>query len=126
MNGSHEELELNRAADLSLLSDPGVFLDTLSNLKKNNKWSLDTKCFEENKKKKKEWVDKSLKDLEIEAEASKKNGGKIHPLQLSLDVQDAMSENDWLVIDGGNTHFWSEIAINIAGAKGKKLKGILM
>ena len=60
------------------------------------------------------------------SEASKKNGGKIHPLQLSLDVQDAMNENDWLVIDGGNTHFWSEIAINIAGAKGKKLKGIFM
>ncbi len=125
VNGSHEELELNRAADLSLLSDPGVFLDTLSNLKKNNKWSLGANWFEENKKMKKEWVDKSLKDLEIEAEVSKKNGGKIHPLQLSLDVQDAMNENDWLVIDGGNTHFWSEIAINIAGSKGKKLKGIL-
>ena len=55
-----------------MLSDPGVFLDTLSNLKKNNKWNLDTTWFEENKKKKKEWVDKSLKDLEIEAEASKK------------------------------------------------------
>ena len=36
-----------------------------------------------------------------------------------------MEEKDWLVIDGGNTHFWSEIAINIAGAKGKKLGGIL-
>ncbi len=125
VNGSHEELELNRAADFSLLSDPGVFLDTLSNLKKNNKWSLGSNWFEENKKKKKDWVNKSLKDLEIEAEASKKNGGKIHPLQLSLDVQDALDENDWLVIDGGNTHFWSEIAINIAGATGKKLKGIL-
>ena len=67
-----------------------------------------------------------MKDLEIEAEASKKNGGKIHPLQLSLDVQEAMGENDWLVIDGGNTHFWSEIAINIAGARGKKLKGCLL
>ncbi len=125
VNGSHEELELNRAADFSLLSDPGVFLDTLSNLKKNNKWSLGLNWFEENKKKKKDWVNKSLKDLEIEAEASKKNGGKIHPLQLSLDVQDALDENDWLVIDGGNTHFWSEIAINIAGTKGKKLRGIL-
>ena len=30
-----------------------------------------------------------------------------------------------LVIDGGNTHFWSEIAINMAGWKGKKLGGIL-
>ena len=36
-----------------------------------------------------------------------------------------LTENDWLVIDGGNTHFWSEIAINIAGSKGKKLGGIL-
>ena len=35
-----------------------------------------------------------------------------------------MGEDDWLVIDGGNTHFWSEIAINIAGWK-KKLGGIL-
>ncbi len=30
-----------------------------------------------------------------------------------------------MVIDGGNTHFWSEIAINIAGSKGKKIGGIL-
>ena len=45
---------------------------------------------------------------------------KYIPLQLSLDVQEVMSEKDWLVIDGGNTHFWSEIAINIAGAKGGK------
>ena len=63
--------------------------------------------------------------LKIEADKAKKNGGKIHPLQLALDVQDVMDEKDWLVIDGGNTHFWSEIAINLAGAQGKKLGGIL-
>ena len=125
INGSHEEIEFNRAADINLLCDPGVFLDTLSNLKKNNKWNLDKNWFDENKNKKNEWVNKSLKNLEVEAEEAKKNGGKIHPLQLSLDVQEVMSEKDWLVIDGGNTHFWSEIAINIAGAKGKKLGGIL-
>ena len=125
INGSHEEIEFNRAADINLLCDPGVFLDTLSNLKKNNKWNLDNNWFDENKNKKNEWVNKSLKNLEVEAEEAKKNGGKIHPLQLSLDVQEVMSEKDWLVIDGGNTHFWSEIAINIAGAKGKKLGGIL-
>ena len=49
----------------------------------------------------------------------------MHPLQLALDVQDVIGEKDWLVIDGGNTHFWSEIAINIAGSKGKKIGGIL-
>ena len=51
--------------------------------------------------------------------------GQIHPLQLALDVQDAMSDDDWLVIDGGNTHFWSEIAVNIAGWNGVKLGNIL-
>ena len=125
INGSHEEIEFNRAADHNLLCDPGVFLDTLCNLKKNNKWNLGNSWFQDNKNKKKDWVDKSLNELKIEANKAKKNGGKIHPLQLALDVQDAMDEKDWLVIDGGNTHFWSEIAINLAGAQGKKLGGIL-
>ena len=125
INGSHEEIEFNRAADHNLLCDPGVFLDTLCNLKKNNKWNLGNSWFQDNKNKKKDWVDKSLNELKIEADKAKKNGGKIHPLQLALDVQDSMDEKDWLVIDGGNTHFWSEIAINLAGAQGKKLGGIL-
>ena len=125
INGSHEEIEFNRAADHNLLCDPGVFLDTLCNLKKNNKWNLGNSWFQDNKNKKKDWVDKSLNELKIEAGKAKKNGGKIHPLQLALDVQDVMDEKDWLVIDGGNTHFWSEIAINLAGAQGKKLGGIL-
>ena len=125
INGSHEEVEFNRAADHNLLCDPGVFLDTLSNLKKNNKWVLGNAWFDENKNKKNSWVEKYLNDLKVEAETTKKNGGKIHPLQLALDVQSVMDEKDWLIIDGGNTHFWSEIAINLAGAQGKKLGGIL-
>ena len=125
INGSHEEIELNRAADINLLCDPGVFLDKLVELKKNNKWKLNNEWFDKNKKEKKNWIDKTLDDLNKETEEAKKEGGKIHPLQLALDVQEVLTENDWLVIDGGNTHFWSEIAINIAGSKGKKLGGIL-
>ncbi len=125
INGSHEEIELNRAADINLLCDPGVFLDKLLELKKNNKWKLNNEWFDKNKKEKKNWIDKTLDELNKETEEAKKEGGKIHPLQLALDVQEVLTENDWLVIDGGNTHFWSEIAINIAGSKGKKLGGIL-
>ena len=36
-----------------------------------------------------------------------------------------MQDDDWLVIDGGNTHFWSEIAVNMAGSGGRKLGGVL-
>ncbi len=125
INGSHEEIELNRAADINLLCDPGVFLDKLLELKKNSKWKLNNEWFDKNKKEKKNWIDKTLDDLNKETEEAKKEGGKIHPLQLALDVHEVLTENDWLVIDGGNTHFWSEIAINIAGSKGKKLGGIL-
>ena len=125
INGSHEEIELNRAADINLLCDPGVFLDKLIELKKISKWKLNNEWFNKNKKEKKNWIAKTLDNLNKETEEAKKNGGKIHPLQLALDVQEVLTENDWLVIDGGNTHFWSEIAINIAGSKGKKLGGIL-
>ena len=125
INGSHEEIELNRAADINLLCDPGVFLDKLIELKKNSKWKLNNEWFDKNKKEKKNWIDKTLDELNKETEETKEKGGKIHPLQLALDVQEVLTENDWLVIDGGNTHFWSEIAINIAGSKGKKLGGIL-
>ena len=63
---------------------------------------------------------------DVDAEASTAEfGGSIHPLHLALDVQQAMQDDDWLVIDGGNTHFWSEIAVNMAGFEGRKLGGVL-
>jgi len=72
-----------------------------------------------------EWVAKTLADLAKDTDAAAASGGKIHPLQLSLDVQAEMGDQDWLVFDGGNTHFWSEIAVNLAGWQGRKLAGIL-
>ena len=99
---------------------PRCIFRYFKNLKKNNKWNLGNEWFDLNKSKKQEWVDKTLEDLSKETKEAQSNGGKMHPLQLALDVQDAIGEKDWLVIDGGNTHFWSEIAINIAGSKGKK------
>ncbi len=119
VNGSHDELELNRAADNLLLSDPAAFLDALRTLKTRGQWTLDRAWFDLNRDKRRAWVEQTLAELEADS------GEKIHPLQLSLDVQAALGENDWLVFDGGNTHFWSEIAVNVAGWQGRKLAGIL-
>ena len=33
--------------------------------------------------------------------------------QLGVDIISEMNNDDWLVFDGGNTHFWNEIAVNI-------------
>lgn len=124
INGSHEEIEFNQAADQLLLSDPGAFLAALLPLADTPRWQNDRSWFDLNRTKRGEWVDQTLADLETEMD-SPEFGGQIHPLQLALDVQAALGDEDWLVIDGGNTHFWSEIAINIAGWQGKKLGGIL-
>lgn len=125
VNGSFEELEMNRSADHVLLSDPGAFFDALMAMKANGTWTLDRTWFDTNRTWRGAWVQQTLADLALDTEAAAKSGGKMHPLQLSLDVQAAMGENDWLVFDGGNTHFWSEIAVNLAGWGGQKLAGIL-
>ena len=121
INGSPEELEYNRAADHTLLSDPGAFFQALLEAHAETGILFDSSWFEENKNQRGLWVDQMQYDAEKEAEGS----SNLHPLKLALEVQAAMSSNDWLVIDGGNTHFWSEIGINMAGWRGKKLKGIL-
>jgi acetolactate synthase-1/2/3 large subunit len=114
VNGSHEELEMNRAADLALLSDPGAFFSVCGELEpKPAQW------IESNRAWRARWVEDMIADIpQLDDDA-------IHPLQLALEVQDAMNAGDWLVIDGGNTHFWSEISVNIAGQRGLELGNIL-
>jgi len=114
VNGSHQELEMNRAADDVLLSDPGAFFDALGKLEpRASDW------METNRTWRAQWVEDMIADI------PELDGDRIHPLQLALEVQAAMSDGDWLVIDGGNTHFWSEIAVNIAGWRGLELGNIL-
>ncbi|MCP5082869.1 MAG: thiamine pyrophosphate-binding protein [Alphaproteobacteria bacterium] len=125
VNGSHEEIDFNRAADQVLLSDPGAFFDALCALKDAGNWRLERSWLELNKAKRDEWVTQSLADVQTETEHAEQSGEKIHPLQLPLDVQTCLGSNDFLLFDGGNTHFWSEIAVNLAGWKGQKLAGIL-
>ncbi len=115
INGSHEEVEFNRAADSLLLSDPGAFLDALGALKNN--WAS---WFDLQLQRRTTWINEWVDHLAKE-DAS---GGKMHPLQLSVDVQNGMNKDDWLVFDGGNTHFWSEIGVSIAASQGAQFAGI--
>ena len=120
VNGSHEELEYNIGADLQLLSDPGAFFNELIKIERTwDDW------FVLQKQRRADWVSHWAEHIAKETENDLKLDRKMHPLQLALDVQSMMSDDDWLVFDGGNTHFWNEIATNIAAAGGRKLGGIL-
>ena len=121
INGSPEELEQNRSADQILLSDPSAFLEALMDFGKSRTSKERDEWYSLQKILRQECGESSLSDLELE----EPNDLMMHPLRLALEVQSLMNQNDWLVIDGGNTHFWSEIAVNMAGAQGKELAGIL-
>ncbi len=125
VNGSHEEIEFNRSADYALLSDPGAFLTELLNSRELNDWSTESDWLKENFRKRNDWIADTMASLEKETSGPEWANGVVHPLTLSLEVQKAMRDGDWLVFDGGNTHFWSEIAVNIAARKGRKFEGIL-
>ena len=121
INGSPEELEQNRSADQILLSDPSAFLEALMDFGKSRTSKERDGWYSLQKILRQEWVESSLSNLE----QKESDDLMMHPLRLALEVQSLMNQNDWLVIDGGNTHFWSEIAVNMAGAEGKELAGIL-
>ena len=125
VNGSDEEISFNRSADELLLSDPGAFLEALIENFVSSNWAVDKNWMKKNIEAREEWVNTTLEELEQETSTIEWSGGIIHPLKLSLDVQAAMTDGDWLVFDGGNTHFWSEIAVNIASRKGRTFGGIL-
>lgn len=120
VNGSHEELEFNRPADELLLSDPAAFCEALADIGRT--W---TQWFEQQRARRGEWVLQWENNLAEEAAKDDATGGKVHPLHLALEVQKAMSSEDWLVFDGGNTHFWTEIAVNMIGWGGGQLAGML-
>jgi acetolactate synthase I/II/III large subunit len=120
VNGSHEELDYNIGADVQLLSDPGAFLTELANVDQTWDSWLDLQ-----KQRRDDWVSEWSDHIATETARDAAEGNKMHPLQLALDVQDAMQDGDWLVFDGGNTHFWNEIATNIAASRGRVLGGIL-
>ena len=125
INGSDEEIQLNRSADFLLLSDPAAFFrETLANNKiyQNN---FESDWLDKNLKLRFDWVNKTITDLKTNTSTPSWKEGVIHPLQLAIEVMETMKDGNHLVFDGGNTHFWSEIASNLVAQNGKNLSHIM-
>jgi acetolactate synthase-1/2/3 large subunit len=81
VNGSHEELEMNRAADQVLLSDPSAFFQALGELE-----PFDSDWIDSNRALRAAWVEQTVAEIPVLGD------NKIHPLQLAIDVQAAMDD----------------------------------
>jgi acetolactate synthase-1/2/3 large subunit len=43
-----------------------------------------------------------------------------------VEVLQALTDNDYLIVDGGDAHGWQETALNITSLENKNLKGLMM
>jgi acetolactate synthase-1/2/3 large subunit len=117
VNPTARELADNHIADHGILADSQIFLEALneklvcSNL--NSQWceQIRARRIGENNK------------LIEEASA---NETPIHPLRACVDILQTLTDNDYLIVDGGDAHGWQETALNITSLDNKNLKGLMM
>ena len=119
VNGSSEELADNHVADVRILGDPKVVLTALGEMASSERLRIGSEWIEANRLRRKKWA------REMDEMLAADGDGPLHPLQVSRELIDSLDEGDYLIIDGGDTHFWGEIAVNMAGSEGKSLRGVL-
>lgn len=119
VNGSTEELADNHVADVRILGDPGAVLTALGEMATAEQIQVGSEWIETNRQRRRDWAEGMNKMLEEDGD------GPLHPLKISREIMKSLNEDDYLVIDGGDTHFWAEIALNMAAAEGKRLRGVL-
>ena len=119
VNGSTEELADNHVADVRILGDPAAVLSALGEMASAEQLHVGSEWIDANRQRRRDWAVGMDKMLEADGD------GPLHPLRISRELLKSLNEDDYLVIDGGDTHFWAEIAVNMAGAEGKRLRGVL-
>jgi len=119
VNGSSQELADNHVADVRILGDPEVVLRALGEMASSERLHIGSEWIEANRMRRKEWAEQMDQMLAADDE------GPLHPLRVSREVLKSLNEDDYLIIDGGDTHFWGEIAVNMAASEGKRLRGVL-
>lgn len=120
INASHEEAAENHAADEVLLADPTAALHQLSASAASTPWQIEPTWLERNQQVRADWLVELEELLKQEADSRPS-----HPFCTAVAVLQAMRDDDWFVVDGGDTHYWTEMALNLVEARGRRLKGVL-
>jgi acetolactate synthase-1/2/3 large subunit len=120
VNGSGDELAENHAASEQVLGDPRAVLEELENALAVDRYRADPEWLPANTQQRNAWIERTRDKLR--RDESNLEGGGLHQLRLSATLLEALRPGDWLVVDGGDTHFWAEIALLLAR---KRLGGVL-
>ena len=119
VSASPEDAGENHAADVNILGHPKAVLSQLATAAPSGTWSDTHEWMSTNRDARSRWID-SLEEL-LAREASSR---PLHPLSVSVALVNALGPADFLVIDGGDTHYWAEMALNMAEFRGKQLRGV--
>lgn len=119
VNGSPDDLADNHAADINILGHPKVVLSQLVTAAETGSWRVTKDWLGANRDARERWIG-SLKDL-LRREAANR---PMHPLSVSVALIEALGAYDFLIVDGGDTHYWAEMALNMAEFEGKELRGV--
>lgn len=119
VNGSVEELADNQSADMGILGSPKPVLSGLLDKIAGRNDIQKSAWLAKNVRQRKSWA-KSI-DALLKSEAGLV---PIHPLRTSTALFDALGENDFVIVDGGDTHYWAEIALNLAELRGRRFRGV--
>jgi acetolactate synthase-1/2/3 large subunit len=119
VDSSTDDAGANHAADWRLLGHPREVLTQLTASANSTPWSSPEAWMEDNRRARAQWIG-GLKEL-MQREAMER---PMHPLFVSMAVIDTLGPSDYLVIDGGDTHYWAEMTLNMAAYAGKTLSGV--
>lgn len=119
IDSSADDAAENHAADERLLGHPRAVFAQLKASADARPWACPKAWMEDNRRERAQWIN-SLKDLLLREEAER----PMHPLLVSIAVINTLGAHDYLVIDGGDTHYWAEMALNMAAYEGKTLGGV--
>lgn len=120
VSASHDDASQNHAADEVIVGDPAAVVAKLSEASGKGGWSTDSTWLDQNREVRRKWIS------EVEALLAREASSRpAHPLCTAVALLEALQDGDWFVVDGGDTHYWTEIALNIMESRGKRLGGVL-
>jgi len=120
LNGSAAELTDNHGASSQVLGDPQLVIRQVADRLSKNNVASKAGWVASNVARRERWVTETMERLS--AQEQELGASALHPLRLSLELLPALAAEDCLVVDGGDTHYWMEIALL---ATRKKLAEIL-